>query len=116
MTGPNLTIVDWLVGPHVDGVRASAKPPKATPNIGYPKLIMVGQASAAKPWPQPIVSNFVAARGEPIRMATGVPVPYRFIGFPTPAGHALTLALARPRLADMAVRAVWCLGHEVHGQ
>jgi len=56
-------------------------------NIGHPKLFMVGKASAVEPWPQPTVNNFVAARGEPIRMANGVPVRYRFIGFPAPAGQ-----------------------------
>jgi hypothetical protein len=60
---------------------------KATLNIGYPKLFMVGQASAAEPWAQPTVNNFVAARGEPIQMANGVPVRYRLIGFPAPAGQ-----------------------------
>ena len=48
---------------------------------------MVGQASAAEPWPQPTVYNFVAARGEPMPMANGVPVRYQFIGFPAPAGQ-----------------------------
>ena len=48
---------------------------------------MVGQASAAKPWLRPTVNNFVAARGEPMRMANGVPVRYQFIGFPAPAGQ-----------------------------
>jgi len=48
---------------------------------------MVGQASAAEPWPQPTVNNFVAARGEPLRIANGVAVRYRFIGFPAPAGQ-----------------------------
>jgi hypothetical protein len=33
------------------------------------------------------VNNFVAARGEPMRMANGVPVRYRLNGFPAPAGQ-----------------------------
>jgi hypothetical protein len=58
------------------------------PDIGHPKLFMVGKASAAKLWPQPAVNNFVAAKtavsfGWPGRFISG----YSSIGFPAPAGQ-----------------------------
>ena len=55
---------------------------------------MVGQASAAEPWPPPTVNNFVAAAGEPIRMADRGRFRYRWIGFPASAGQVCLLRVA----------------------
>ncbi len=58
-------------------------------NIGYPKLFMVGKASAAELWPRLTVNNFVAARGEPIRVAVGSHVPVSVNRFSRPGGPGL---------------------------
>jgi len=60
-----------------------------TRDIGYPKLFMVGKASVAEPWPRPTVNNFVAARGEPIRVAVGSHVPVSVNRFSRPGGPGL---------------------------
>jgi hypothetical protein len=61
---------------------------------------MVGKASAAEPWPRLTVNNFVAARGEPIRMANELHVPVSVNRFSRPGGPGL---LTCPRPADLEV-------------
>ena len=55
---------------------------------------MVSKASAAEPWPRLTVNNFVAARGEPIRMANRLHVPVSLNWFSRPDGPGL-LTLGR---------------------
>ena len=55
---------------------------------------MIGKASAAEPWPRPIVNNFVAARGEPIGMVNELHLPVSVNRFSRPGGPGL-LTLGR---------------------
>ena len=50
---------------------------------------MVGKASAAEPWPRLTVNNFVAARGEPIRMANELHLPVSVNRCSRPGGPGL---------------------------
>ncbi len=52
-------------------------------------LFMVRKASAADDWPRLTVHNFVAARGEPIRMANRVHLPLSVKRFSRPGGPGL---------------------------
>jgi hypothetical protein len=74
-------------------------------DIGYPKLFMVGKASAAEPWPRPAVNNFVAARGEPIRMANGLHILVSVNWFSRPGGPGL-LTISRSNDFDLIDRPV----------
>jgi len=84
-------VAGMTVSTSSDGMSAGGH---YNPDIGYPKLFMVSKASAAEPWPRRTVNNFVAARGEPIRMANALHLPVSVNRFSRPGGPGL-LTLGR---------------------
>jgi hypothetical protein len=67
----------------------------ANDDIGYPKLFMAGEESAAKLSPQPAVNNFAGARApDRIWMVFRIHFRYPIPRFPAPAGQVFERKVA----------------------